>query len=742
MAICLELESCYPDINPSILTSSNLSQFIGKYVKICEACYLVKNSTATNCTTEVEAIAVSYDTCEECYQNSQQGACGSCPEFYQLVILEDGTEVCQAESSYPATWTGENGIVEPGDRIVSYSVLGLSLIENVTNKVWPIVGHKFYSFAPQTCPPAQLDPACDGPGFWANWGYKDDWGTGSVVFGQLGYSVYDNFTPTPTQAKTSAIDTNALFRSSTTTFKGRLNTAGIWARNDAGNAVGCSGIAGQVPDPNSTLEQFIAGNSLQCTNLSDTTTYIRYDFCFNAPTEREYLIGFAADNAVRLILDGSPFFVLVGGSATSRKFGAGCDNLIIEPAFMQWHVVPITLSVGTHTITMIGYNDPFTEGNYAAEVYNLTSQELKDQFLDINLGGYNNAVAALEPYILFSTKSFIDQGAIIPIGEGEWSCLDGSTADPCSQTGQPECDCVSNIPPIPCCYKLTNCATQQEIYTQVDLSQYQGQVVNIQGSSNCYEVEQLDTPCPQNTQTVVVTSNYADCETCELSYKLYNCKDQNVTLQTASVAFEAYLGKVVNLVEYPGDCWQVGPNEQKTLPLIPLTVDGQPFDTCEECDPKEFGLTNCVNGLSVISTVDLSAYVGKVVKADNFPGLCFIVEENPCNCLKITINGQVYNIDREENFFNGKPYFQFLTVNQLPIVIAYDSNELRWEVYNPETQVVYFYSNLNMDCPTTSVWTKLDPTFPGNITTEVCTLRILNISPTEEFDDCECCVNC
>jgi hypothetical protein len=744
MALCFELESCYPDINPSIFTSTNLSEFLGKYVQVCEACYLVKNSNVTNCPTQVETITVSYDTCQECNQNSEQGVCGTCPEFYELVVLDDGTEICQKQSSYPAIWTGETGTVEPGDRSSAYSLLGLNLLENVTNNVWPIVGYKFYSFATQTCPPPQLDAPFDGPGYWSNWGFKDDWGNGTAVFGQLGYSVYDSFTPTPLQAKVSAIDTNALFRSSGNAAKGRLNVAGIWARNEEGDPIGCSEISDELPDPDSTLEEFIAGNNLECTNLSDTTSYIRYDFCFSAATEKEYLIGFAADNAVRLILDGQPFVALTASTGDSRK-RADCDPnnvILISPAFQQWHVVPITLGVGLHTITMIGYNDPGTLGNYAAEVYNLTSQELKDQLLDINLGSYENAVAALEPYILFSTKSFIDQGSVVPIGAGEWVCLDGSTSDPCSQTGQPQCACVSNLPLISCCYKLTNCVSLEEIYTQVDLSQYQGLVVNIQGSDSCYQVEQLNTSCPEDTQTVVVTNSYVNCEECVDSYKLFNCKDLTVTVQTSNSEFAEYVGQVVNLVEYPGDCWQVGPNTEQTLPLQDLNVSGQPFQTCEECNPKEYELTNCVNGVSISSTNDLSSYVGKVIRAENFPGLCFTVTDNACNCLKVTLNGQSYEVQRESNLFNGSVYFQFVTLNNLPIVIAYDNVQNRWEMYNPDTEDVYFYSDLEVTCPVTSVWVKLDPTFPGTMVTETCPLTILNITPSQEFVSCEPCVNC
>jgi len=735
MALCFELESCYPDINPSIYTSTDISQFLNQYVSICGACYLVKNSTSANCTTQVALPANSFSTCEECYGINGSGVCGTCPEFYEPVILEDGTEVCQATSGYPAEWSGETATVDIGDRSSGYGILGLNLLENATNKIWPIIGYQTENFPITPCP-LPPNPACDGPGFWTNWGFKDDWGNGSYVFGQLGYSAFDNFTPTPTQGKTSAIDVNLLFRSNSNNTKGRLNTGGIWAYGAGGAELACPGITSQMPAPGSTVQQFIQGNTLQCNNSDVNTSYIKYDFCFSVGVEKEYLIGFAADNAARIILDSQPFIAIVADSPGRCGFG-------YRSCFQQWHVVPITLQPGTHTITLIGYNESIgTDGNYAAEIYNLTSQELKDQFLNLPLPSYDAAVAALEPYILFSTKNYIGTNSTIPIGEGEWTCLDGSTPDPCSQSGQPECPCVSNIPAIACCYELTECNEETVIYTSTDLSQYLGQVLTFNELSGCYTVRQSDNPCPQGSQSVTVSDTYSNCEICSLSFKLYNCKDQNVTLQTANIAFEAYLGKTVNLVEYPGDCWQVGPNDQKTLPLEPLTVDGQPFDTCEECDPKEFGLTNCVNGVTVISTVDLSAYVGKVVKADNFPGLCFTVEENPCNCLKITINGQVYNIDREENFFNGRPYFQFNTVNNLPIVIAYDSNELRWEVYNPSTQGIYFYSNLNIDCPTTSVWTKLDPTFPGDIKVEACTLRILNISPTEEFNDCECCVNC
>ena len=739
MARCFELESCYPDINPSIFTNTDLSEVLGQYISICEVCYLVKNSTLTNCTTPISVTGVSYDTCAECYNLNTQNLCNVCPEYYEPVVLDDGREVCQRTSNYPATWDGLTATIDPGDRQSAYGLLGLNLLENVTNKQWPIIGFKTENFAGPTCSPLQLDPPCDGPGYWSNWGFKDNWGTGSYVFGQLGYSVFDSFTPTPLQGKTSSADANLLFRSNGTPNKGRLNEAGIWAFDDLNVPLTCPAIQNDFPVAGSTIEQFIQGASLQCSNTSTSNSYVKYDFCFSVGVEREYLIGFAADNSVRIILDNQPFFVLTPQVGTAR-----CAIILTyEPAFFHWHVVPITLTPGVHTITIIGY-DIGVQANYAAEVYNLTSQELKDQFLNLNLGSYNAAVAALEPYILFSTKSYIGNGSSVPIGEGTWTCLDGSTVELCSSSGQPECPCISNVPVPSCCYLLTNCQDSSLVYTITDLSEYQGQTITISSPANlegCYLVEQTTDVCP-DTVLVVVAESYQSCETCLPSYILYNCKDITVTIQTSDPDFEQYLGQTVTLAEYPGDCWQVGPNDEKVLPLQNLNVEGSSFENCVDCTIPEYKLTNCVNGVSISSTSDLSAYVGKVIRAENFPGLCFTVTDNLCDCLKITLNGQVYEVNKELNLFNERIYFQFTTDNDIPIVIAYNSSETRWEIYNPESESVYFYSDLNIDCPSTGFWIKLDPDFPGNVFTETCPLTILGISPTEEFVNCEPCVNC
>lgn len=734
MAKCYELESCYPDLNPTLYTITDLQSLVGKYVKICEGCYLVKQSITNSCPNEIALPETSYNTCAECY-GTIEALCNTCPEYYTQTTLDDGTIVCQTESSYPATWTGNVANVEQGDRSGGYCIWGLNLLENVTNKQWPIVGAKFFNNSQSSCPYPNGEPAYDGPGMFCNWGFKDNWGTGNLVYGQTGYSLFSN-TVNP---RAVATDTNQIFASGNNASRGRLNVGGLWATVNGTN-IGCT-VYDEIPTPGD-INKWIEGNSNECNNLETNTSYIKYDICFNVTQEKEYLIGFAADNAVRILLDNQQFFALTGQQATKRWLSNCSDDIYVYPAFQMWHVVPITLLPGQHTITIIGYNSGSSEANYAAEVYNLTSDQLKDELLDINLGSYAAALVELEQYLIFSTKNFLVEGAIVPIGEGQWACADGSEVDPCSQSGQPECSCTTLIPRAECCYKLTDCQSSTEIYTNTDLVNYQGQYVNIDGGTECYLVEQLNTSCPDNTQDVQVTQAYSSCETCIPSYKLFNCKDQNVNLQTANTSFEQYLTKTVKLQEYPNDCWQVGPNPEKSLPLETLTVT-QSFETCIECNPPTYGLTNCVNGVSVLSTADLSTYVGKVIKAENFPGLCFSVTESLCKCLKITINNQPYSINAtENNLINGRPYFQFTLQNGDPMTISYSATNNQWEAYNSDTGVLKFYTTMDIDCPATGYWVRDDETFTGNMSTETCPLSILNISPSEQFNSCEPCVNC
>jgi len=694
MAACFELIPCAPTL-PIIYIKSSVQGFlpyVQQYVNIGGSCYQVlQSATASNCIDTILAPEESFTTCLEC-QGLLEAICGECPEYYVLEEI-DGQQVCvKDEGSQPALFTGTLGAVNVGDTAGAYNQHGLNILEDITNKSWPIVGGQnnltgqwWTALTNPNPTPSSYSNGGIGNGFFGNYCFRENWFNGPLVYGDTGYSYWSN-TPVATTSQQGVDKKNwstNIFASHGLSTQGRLNY-GIATSNAQ-----CSAVTNYYPNPIDGLNGFISPGP-QC----DAST--RLDICFDVPETKQYLLGFSADNEIRILIKQpgdtveSPLLLLKGQnsnvlspytatSATNPTAIPAGASAALNVGWGQYHIVPITLTAGPNTITIIGISYQGSLG-FVSDIINLTLAEFKTQFLD-PVTGPTRTLQDLANVCIFSTQQYrpgannpfnptnapIPQ---VPITSGNYYCEDGSVLA-CVAGGIPQCEVKSVIAFTECCYELTRCDEPSVIYTNTDLSQYQGQVLTLSGLDGCYIAEQSAEPCPQGSQPVTVSEAYSGCEECLVSYKLYNCKDQNITLQTA-----------------------------------------------------------------------ISAYVGKVVKADNFPGLCFTVEENPCNCLKITINGQVYNIDREENFFNGRPYFQFNTVNNLPIVIAYDSNELRWEVYNPSTQGIYFYSNLNIDCPTTSVWTKLDPTFPGDIKVEACTLRILNISPTEEFNDCECCVNC
>ncbi len=124
------------------------------------------------------------------------------------------------------------------------------------------------------------------------------------------------------------------------------------------------------------------------------------------------------------------------------------------------------------------------------------------------------------------------------------------------------CECIEIASFIPCCYRLDDCAeVLPSIITQTDLSDYAlaANVLNIEGSDACWTVTKIeDSLCSENVD-VIVTEVFESCLTCNPSYTLYNCRDNSVTIDTA-VDFSESLTKTVKLVEYPGECWQVGPN--------------------------------------------------------------------------------------------------------------------------------------------------------------------------------------
>lgn len=78
------------------------------------------------------------------------------------------------------------------------------------------------------------------------------------------------------------------------------------------------------------------------------------------------------------------------------------------------------------------------------------------------------------------------------------------------------------------------------------------------------------------------------------SYRLYNCDDETITIDTIQDLSEyTNPSQVVRLEEFPNTCWQVGIYDEIVTEFSVVTVDGEPFATCADCIPVYYELTNC-----------------------------------------------------------------------------------------------------------------------------------------------------
>lgn len=296
-------------------------------------------------------------------------------------------------------------------------------------------------------------------------------------------------------------------------------------------------------------------------------------------------------------------------------------------------------------------------------------------------------------------------------------------------------------------FRLVNCDNGTTIYCSGltnDLQQYIGQVVNIQGFGiQCWQVEIEPSPQPIQ-QDVIVTAAYADCQACQplVIYQFVNCEDNTVVIYS-SQDFSEYIGQVVNLQEYPGNCWSVSV-AQGSPAVQNLTISGQPYADCPSCRITYYQLTNCANPeVFLISTsTELARYLGRTITAAGYPGLCFTVTPPQCDCIRATINGVEYDAYPEPAQFNGRNVYYITTDSGDELAIAWSINPNRWELFDRNTNNVYGFNITDTDCPFSNFWTIIQAS-PYIITTvSFCADRIYNIAPELDFDDCIPCINC
>jgi hypothetical protein len=178
------------------------------------------------------------------------------------------------------------------------------------------------------------------------------------------------------------------------------------------------------------------------------------------------------------------------------------------------------------------------------------------------------------------------------------------------------------------CFELVDCnGVLDPIYsTAQSLAPFAtlGQIVQIQGYDNCWIVDSVvDCDCAID---VVVLQAYDTCEECNPApnYLLSNCDDLGTIIYTSS-DLSAYVGQVVELnPDCPG-CWIVEEYPNPIPSDVPTSVSVA-YDDCEACKTTYYVLSDCTETeADIITSTDLSAYVGQTITLEWCPTTCWSV---------------------------------------------------------------------------------------------------------------------
>jgi hypothetical protein len=178
-----------------------------------------------------------------------------------------------------------------------------------------------------------------------------------------------------------------------------------------------------------------------------------------------------------------------------------------------------------------------------------------------------------------------------------------------------------------CCYKLTNCQTNEVIYSNSNtLGQHFGNTVTLNGQEGCWTValSEGDCTCPI---PVTVLQSFEDCPSCVpiIAYKFTNCNNQAL-VQYSTEDYSEYIGKTVELE--CGGCWFVSQIDYTPPSTQTITILFT-FDSCLICNRTYYKLVDCLDpAVNIVYTyTDLSQYLGKTIKIKGCDSCFTVLEE-------------------------------------------------------------------------------------------------------------------
>lgn len=226
------------------------------------------------------------------------------------------------------------------------------------------------------------------------------WQNTSISFSSAaGYQVYDNAgAGVITTVQAVSVPGNVVFSNAAqTNTNGRLNEIGIWATDYPVNQ------------------------------------WLTVEFCINISVTKTYIFAIAGDNQVKAGITSTTFnggvtnFNLVNLWGSNSPTGIPTDSSYPN-SFKVWHMFPITLPAGVHTLQLSGM-DFGTPAAFGAEIYDISESDMMTLMANPSL-----TIADLEPYILFTTKSLVTTPPLIVGAPGApvlWTCPSDYTLSGC-----------------------------------------------------------------------------------------------------------------------------------------------------------------------------------------------------------------------------------------------------------------------------------------------------------------------
>jgi hypothetical protein len=198
-----------------------------------------------------------------------------------------------------------------------------------------------------------------------------------------------------------------------------------------------------------------------------TDTWLGFSACLEITETKTYYLGIGADNNFRFVLDGVEQVNTVGGP---YDFSTCSCNL----AFIYWHVYPITIAAGLHTVELYGLDNGGVAASFGCEIYDNTLSEL------------TGASTVSDINIIFSSSAFTE-ATVVQNLSGEYqsngySCPSGYVYSVCDGNcvqytfcdASPYCEvseyCVSNsgIPSIDNNYSFISIYNGFSFYSTID----------------------------------------------------------------------------------------------------------------------------------------------------------------------------------------------------------------------------------------------------------------------------------